>query len=146
MYAAGREHSHRAASVRAIALVVKGEIEAALDTEVLQEILHRYTALRRSREQDAVYEDARTIFSQVFPISAAVINQTFDLLREVPQLQASDAIMPRWSAPGAWRRSAPWIGIMTPCQGCAGSSPASSWHSQGTSSVEPVVSRPSRAR
>lgn len=92
MYAAGSEHPHRAASMRAIALVVEGEIAAALDAEVLQEILHRYTAIRRPSERDAIYEDARTIFSHVFPISAAIMDRAFHLLRTVPQLSARDAI------------------------------------------------------
>jgi predicted nucleic acid-binding protein len=44
MYAAGAEHPHKAPSRIFLEKVAGGEIEAALDAEVLQEILHRYRA------------------------------------------------------------------------------------------------------
>ncbi|MFQ6094256.1 MAG: type II toxin-antitoxin system VapC family toxin [bacterium] len=47
MYAAGVEHPRKAACVEFLQGVAEGRIEAAVDAEVLQEILHRYRALNR---------------------------------------------------------------------------------------------------
>ena len=42
MYAAGRPHPHKKASVTFLRAVARGDIEATVDAEVLQEVLHRY--------------------------------------------------------------------------------------------------------
>jgi len=47
MYAAGALDQHKAPSVALLERIARGEVEAALDADVLQEILHRYRALRR---------------------------------------------------------------------------------------------------
>ena len=47
MYAAGAEHPYKEPSRQYLERVARGEIEAALDAETLQEILHRYKAIRR---------------------------------------------------------------------------------------------------
>jgi predicted nucleic acid-binding protein len=44
MYAAGAEHPHKEPSRMFLEQVARGEVDAALDAEVLQEILHRYRA------------------------------------------------------------------------------------------------------
>ena len=54
MYAAGSEHAHQQPSIRFLSSIAAGEIDAAVDTEVLQEILHRYRAIRR-------WEDGRRV-------------------------------------------------------------------------------------
>ena len=64
MYAVGREHPVQIAELGTSRRVV----EAALDTEVLQGILHRYRALRRWREGGETYDLLRKVFLRVFPI------------------------------------------------------------------------------
>jgi predicted nucleic acid-binding protein len=59
MYAAGAEHPHKAPCVALLRRVALGETEAAVDAEVLQEILHRYRAIRRWEEGREVYARAR---------------------------------------------------------------------------------------
>jgi predicted nucleic acid-binding protein len=51
MYAAGADHPNKEPSVRFLERVARGEVEAALDAESLQEILHRYRALGRWGER-----------------------------------------------------------------------------------------------
>jgi uncharacterized protein len=55
MYAAGAEYPHKAPSVSLLRSIALGELEAAVDAEVLQEILHRYRAIRRWEEGRDVY-------------------------------------------------------------------------------------------
>jgi hypothetical protein len=64
MYAAGREHPHRDASVGFLANVADGAVNAAIDAEVLQEILHRYTSIKRWVDGQVVYDSARILFPQ----------------------------------------------------------------------------------
>ena len=52
-----------------------GEIEAAVDAEVLQEILHRYRALHRWNEGRQVYALARRLFPEVFWVASSSLNK-----------------------------------------------------------------------
>ncbi len=92
MYAAGAEHPHKAPSVTLLQRVGLGEIEAAVDAEVLQEILHRYRAIRRWREGREVYALARRIVPLVVAITGQVVDRARDLLDGDPQLGARDAL------------------------------------------------------
>lgn len=47
MYAAGADHPHKAACVWAMEEVAEGRLAVAIDVEIVQEILHRYSAIRR---------------------------------------------------------------------------------------------------
>ena len=51
MYAAGAEHPNKAPSVAFLASVAEERVEAIIDAELLQEILHRYRALNRWIEE-----------------------------------------------------------------------------------------------
>ena len=46
MYASGAEHPNKLLSLRFLKRVADGELEATIDAELLQEIIHRYRALR----------------------------------------------------------------------------------------------------
>jgi len=92
MYVAGREHPHREPSRRLLAKVERGEIEGCTSVEVLQEILYRYSALRRLDLAREVYE----LFVQVCPVVLGVTladtDRARDLLGEANGISARDAI------------------------------------------------------
>jgi predicted nucleic acid-binding protein len=92
MYAAGVEHPHKAPCLALLERVVKGEIEAAIDAEVLQEILHCYRALRRWTEGGKVYDLVRRIFPNVIPITSDILDRARTLLDEHEGLMARDAL------------------------------------------------------
>jgi predicted nucleic acid-binding protein len=92
MYAAGAEHPHKAPSVALLRRVALGETEAAVDAEVLQEILHRYRAIRRWQDGRQVYALARRIVPLVVAITDQVVDRARDLLDEDPRLSARDAL------------------------------------------------------
>jgi len=91
MYAAGREHAHREPSLQFLEAVRQGEIEACTSTEVLQEILYRYWALRRIDVAREVYDLFVSICPIVFEITLSDTNRAVDLM-EQHELSARDAI------------------------------------------------------
>jgi uncharacterized protein len=92
MYAAGAPHPNKDASVALLQRVASGEVEGALDAEVLQEILHRYRAINRWADGRKVYDLARTIFPVVLPVTADVLDRARELLDDHPGLWARDAL------------------------------------------------------
>lgn len=92
MYAAGAEHPFKRRSARFLEGVAQGETEAAIDAEALQEILHRYRALRRWAEGSQVYDTVRTLFPAVIPITAEILDRARVLLDEYAHLMARDAL------------------------------------------------------
>ena len=92
MYAGGGEHPNKAIAEQFLLRVAGNEIEAAIDAEVLQEILHRYISTRRWALGKHVYSVARTLFPTVLPITAAVMDQAGDFVSAHPNLSARDAV------------------------------------------------------
>ncbi|HWM94438.1 MAG TPA: type II toxin-antitoxin system VapC family toxin [Thermoanaerobaculia bacterium] len=92
MYAAGAEHPHKEPSRVFLEQVALGQIDAALDTEVLQEVLHRYRSLRRWPEGGRVYDLARQIVPLVIPITVETLDKARTLLDRYPTLSARDAL------------------------------------------------------
>jgi uncharacterized protein len=92
MYAAGAEHPHKRPSLRFLERVADGSVEAVLDAEVLQEILHRYSAIGRWREGRHVFDTARTLFQEVLPITGDVLDGAHGLLDQVDGISARDAL------------------------------------------------------
>lgn len=68
MYVAGRDHPNREPARRFLDRVRSGEVEGCTSTEVLQEILYRYAALRRLDLAGEVYD----LFVQLCPVVFAV--------------------------------------------------------------------------
>lgn len=93
MYAAGGSHPNKAPSAAFLRSVVRGEEdEAAVDAEVLQEILHRYRAIGRWRDGSRVYDAARRVVPTVLPITAEAVDRSRSLMDEHPGLDARDAL------------------------------------------------------
>ena len=92
MYAAGTEHPNKVPSVRFLEKVADGSIDATLDAEVLQEVLHRYRAINRWTDGSKVYDDARRIFGMVVPITTEILDHARTLLDEHDGVSARDAL------------------------------------------------------
>lgn len=91
MYVAGRPHPHKAPSADLVLRIARGEVDAATDAEVLQEILHRYRGewLKQGR---ALYDYVRQTVPNVIPVSAEVIDGARLLMDAHPPLSARDAV------------------------------------------------------
>jgi predicted nucleic acid-binding protein len=92
MYAAGAEHPHKAPSLAFLRRVARGELDAAVDAEVLQELLHRYRAIGHWAEGRGVYDQARRIVGVVIPITAEALDSARRLLDRHERLTARDAL------------------------------------------------------
>lgn len=92
MYASGAEHPNKRSSCRLLEAIAKNQVDAAIDAEVLQEILHRYRAIERWADGKIVYDLTRRIIPFVVPITDEVLDCTRQLLDEVPGLMARDAL------------------------------------------------------
>ncbi len=92
MYAAGAPHPNKAPSVRLLEQVAAGEVEATIDAEVLQEILHRYRAINRWDDGKQVYDLTRRLFPMVNPVTAAILDRARQLLDTDATIMARDAL------------------------------------------------------
>lgn len=92
MYAAGAPHPNKAPSVRLLEQVAAGEVEATIDAEVLQELLHRYRAIRRWDDGKQVYDLARQLFPVVVPVTGEILDRARRLLDTDPHIMARDAL------------------------------------------------------
>lgn len=92
MYAAGANHPNKARAIQFLRRVAEGEVEAVVDAEVLQEIVHRYTALGRWDEGRIVYSTLRQLFPEVLAVTGAVLDQAMSLVDRSHALTARDAV------------------------------------------------------
>jgi predicted nucleic acid-binding protein len=92
MYASGAEHPNKAPSVAFLKRVAAGEIEATVDADALQEVIHRYRALHRWAEGRRVYELARALFPEVLAITGAVMDYAKQIADTDDGISARDAV------------------------------------------------------
>lgn len=92
MYAVGAAHPNKPPSIDYLRRVANGEIDAATDAEVLQEILHRYRAIHRWDDGSRVYDLAKSVVPTVLPITADIVDRSRSLMEADSGLGARDAI------------------------------------------------------
>ena len=92
MYVAGRDHPLREPARRFLAAVRSGEIEACTSTEVVQEILYRYAALKRPDLAREVYDLFLQFCPVVLPVTLADTDRARDLVCGSPPVGARDAV------------------------------------------------------
>jgi predicted nucleic acid-binding protein len=92
MYVAGQRHSNQEPARRFLARVRQGDVQGCTSTEVLQEILYRYTALRRPDLAGEVYELFVQLCPEVLPVTLADTDRARDLLLALEGISARDAV------------------------------------------------------
>ncbi|MEO7359386.1 MAG: type II toxin-antitoxin system VapC family toxin [Gemmatimonadaceae bacterium] len=92
MYAAGAPHPNKQPSANLLERVARGDVDATINAETLQEILHRYRSIGRWVQGSQVYDLARQIFPAVIPVSSAMFDRARKLLDSYPHLMARDAL------------------------------------------------------
>lgn len=92
MYVAGRDHPLREPSRRFLERARLGEIDICTSTEVLQEILYRYAALKRRDLAASVYELFVQLCPIVFPVTLADTDRARTFVAENEQVTVRDAI------------------------------------------------------
>lgn len=92
MYVAGASHANKQPSADFLRRAAAGEFEICTDTEVLQEILHRYRSIGRWDDGKCVFELVRKIVPLVYPVDLGVMDEALRLLDEHPALMARDGL------------------------------------------------------
>lgn len=92
MYAVGTAHPLKQPCVDFLEAVALGEIVALTDAEVLQEILHRYSALNRREQAIEIVQLFARVIPTVLPITLADVQRALDIHRQHPGLQARDSL------------------------------------------------------
>ncbi len=92
MYLVGAAHPHKIDAQRSLEeLIVRAE-RLVTDAEVLQEILHRYAAIKRTDAIQPAYEALLGVVDQVFPIERQDVEKARDILLGATGLSARDAV------------------------------------------------------
>jgi predicted nucleic acid-binding protein len=92
MYVAGAEHVNREPARRFLERVRKGTLAGCTSTEVLQEILYRYSALGRLDLARRVYDLFVEICPVVLDVTLADTDRARDLLCGIQGISARDAV------------------------------------------------------
>ena len=91
MYVAGRDHPLRDPARRFLERARVGTVEICTSTEVLQEILYRYAALKRLDLAGAVYDLFVQLCPTVLPVTLADTDRARTLIAEHERVTVRDA-------------------------------------------------------
>jgi predicted nucleic acid-binding protein len=92
IYAAGREHSAKAASVRLLREIGARHVDATTDTEVLQELLCRYRRTGAAQDGLQLCDQVLEVIGDIRPVAKADIVVARRLLAEHPAIEPRDAV------------------------------------------------------
>ena len=92
MYLVGEAHPHKFDSQRLLERAVSGNERLVTDAEVLQEILHRYTAIDRRDAIQPALAAMLAVVDDVLSITRQDIEAARDIVLQIRGLSARDAI------------------------------------------------------
>jgi predicted nucleic acid-binding protein len=94
MYAAGQDHPLKVSCARIMTEIANARLNVAIDTEIVQEILYRFGALRRWDIGTAMASNLLELVPVVYPIRLVEANLTIELFSQyAPQgIPARDLI------------------------------------------------------
>ena len=92
MYVAGRDHPLRDPARRFLERARSGEVDICTSTEVLQEILYRYSALKRLDLAASVYDLFVHLCPTVLPVTLADTDRARTLLIAARGISVRDAV------------------------------------------------------
>ena len=92
MYLIGASHPNKARAVELVNGLVRGGERLVTDVEVYQEILHRYTAIRRIDAIDAAFRSLDAIADAVLTFGMPEIRIARTVIGTVPGISARDAL------------------------------------------------------
>ena len=92
MYLVGAAHPHKMDAELRLAALIAGREKLVTDAEVLQEILHRYSAIGRLDAIQPALDALLGIVDEVFPIDAGDVHAAKSILLGKYGLAARDAI------------------------------------------------------
>lgn len=90
MYLVGKAHRHKADALRILDGLIVGEQRLVSDAEVLQEILHRYSAISRLDAIQPVFDALTSLVDEVFPIAQSDVESAKTIVLGSYGLSARD--------------------------------------------------------
>ena len=92
MYVVGAPHPNKVRVLAMLAQLVGAGERLVTDVEVYQEILHRYTAIRRLDAIDVAFASLDAITDEVLPFGISEVRAAKALLDSVDGISARDAL------------------------------------------------------
>lgn len=92
MYLVGAAHPNKDAARRALERVIERGERLVTSAEVLQEILHRYHAIKRHDAIQPAFDALLGVVDEVYPISLEDVQRARDLMQGLAKLSARDAL------------------------------------------------------
>ena len=92
MYLVGAPHANKDAARRRVEECIARAERLVTDAEVLQEILHRYHAIRRPDAIQPAFDALLGVVDDVFPIERSDVEQAKTLMLGGSSLSARDAV------------------------------------------------------
>ncbi|MBA4070395.1 MAG: VapC toxin family PIN domain ribonuclease [Gemmatimonas sp.] len=92
MYLVGAPHPNKDAARTAIERSISRGERMVTSAEVMQEILHRYVAIRRPDAIQPALDALLGLVDEVFPIESADVTNARDVLATRPLMSARDAL------------------------------------------------------
>lgn len=92
MYLIGAPHPHKSDAQRILEQLVTSGERLVSDTEVLQEILHRYTAIDRRSAIQPAFDALLGVVDEVFPITLEIAERAKRIVLGHQTTSARDAI------------------------------------------------------
>jgi uncharacterized protein len=92
MYLVGADHPHKVDAQRLLERCVAAGERLVSDAEVLQEILHRYVAIKRREAITPAYEALLAVVDDVLAIDRAILLRARELVLAYEEASARDAL------------------------------------------------------
>lgn len=92
MYLVGAEHPNKARAAKLLTQLIERQERLVTDAEVFQEILHRYTAIRRHDAIAPAWEALAGVVDETFDVDLGAVEQARDLLLRFDGLSSRDAV------------------------------------------------------
>ncbi|HET7261565.1 MAG TPA: type II toxin-antitoxin system VapC family toxin [Casimicrobiaceae bacterium] len=92
MYLVGAAHPHKADAIQLLESAIAAAEPLVTSAEVLQEILHRYVAIRRRDAIQAAFDALRNVVDGILPIEASDVEHARALVAGLADLSARDAL------------------------------------------------------
>ena len=92
MYLVGAPHVHKSDAQRFLEKLVSERQRLVTDAEVLQEILHRYTAIRRREAIQPAFNALLGVVDLVLPVDRVAVERAKEIVLGYQELSARDAV------------------------------------------------------
>ena len=92
MYLVGASHPHKIEAQRALEKLIRDRQRLTTDSEVLQEILHRYVAIDRRDAIQPAFDALLGVVDEVLTIDSKTVERAKQIVLEYRHLSARDAV------------------------------------------------------